>query len=109
MPREPESERPGYKLYLELQSKAKVHPLGEHIEIKPAQCLSLCPRPCGIALSSEDAWTYLFGEQQPENTSDAILECASTYLSIEDGYMQRDQRPGALRASILGRVPPTAT
>lgn len=83
--------------------------MSELVEVKPAECLSLCPRPCGIAMSSEGAWTYLFGDQQPGGTVQDIIDCVSTYASSSDGYMNRSSRPKALRAGILGRVPPVPT
>jgi predicted metal-binding protein len=33
-------------------------------------------------------------------------ECIALYLDIPDGFMPRKVRPKAMRASILGRVPP---
>ena len=74
--------------------------------MKPTECLSICPRPCGIALSLPGSWTYLFGDQQPDVTVNDIVECASLYIDSPNGYMARESRPKALRASILGRVPP---
>ena len=81
-------------------------PLGHHVEVRPAECLSLCPRPCGIALSSRGAWSYLFGDQHPDESAGDILECVSLYIGTEDGIMPRERRPKPLRASVLGRVPP---
>lgn len=104
-PREPQEDRPGFKLYRELHEMLAEGPLGHHVEVRPAQCLSLCPRPCGIALSSTGAWSYLFGDQQPGATADDILECVSAYIETRDGHMPRERRPKSLRASILGRVP----
>ena len=72
----------------------------------PAECLSLCPRPCGIAISSAGAWTYLFGDQNPEHDTADILDCVSRYADAPDGFMARDERPQTLRKSILSRVPP---
>ncbi len=105
-PRGPKEHRPGFKLYQELRAMLDENPLGQHVDIQPAQCLSLCPRPCGIALSSPGAWSYLFGDQQPGETAKDVLECISTYIGTGDGHMQRDRRPQTLRASVLGRVPP---
>ena len=105
-PREPQENRPGFKLYQELCTMLDDSPLGKKVEVKPASCLSLCPRPCGIALSSPDAWNYLFGDQQPGETAGDILACVSTYIGTRDGLLMREQRPESLRASILGRVPP---
>ena len=105
-PREPQENRPGFKLYQELRAMLDESPLDHHVEVKPAQCLSLCPRPCGIALSSPGMWSYLFGDQQPGETAGDILECLSIYIGTGDGLMPRERRPKPLRASILGRVPP---
>ena len=105
-PREPRENRAGFKLYKKLCKVLGESPLGRHVEVRPAECLSLCPRPCGIAFSSQGAWSYLFGDQHPDNSSSDILQCISLYISTTDGFMSREQRPKALRASILGRVPP---
>ena len=105
-PREPRRNRPGFKLYQALRAALQKSPLQHHVEVRPAECLSLCPRPCGIALSSPGAWTYLFGDQQPNESAGDILQCVSTYVNSDDGLLPREQRPARLRASILGRVPP---
>ena len=105
-PREPRENRAGFKLYKKLCKIVHESPLGRHVEVRPTECLSLCPRPCGIALSSPGGWSYLFGDQNPDQSTSDILECLSLYKGAEDGFMSRDQRPKALRTSILGRVPP---
>ena len=106
-PREPRESRPGFKLYRELRAAFRESPLGEHVEVRPAECLSLCPRPCGIALTSPGAWSYLFGDQRPGESATDIVDCVSRYIDTEDGFMPRERRPKRLRASIRGRVPPS--
>jgi len=106
-PREPRESRPGFRLYRALRATFRGTPLENDVEVRPAECLSLCPRPCGIALSSPGAWSYLFGDQQPGEGADDILECVSLYIGAEDGFMPRGRRPKRLRTSILGRVPPS--
>ena len=105
-PREPRESRAGFKLYQELRAIFHESPLERHVEVKPTECLSLCPRPCGIAFSSPGAWSYLFGDQRPDESARDIVECVSLYVSTADGSMPRARRPKPLRASILGRVPP---
>ena len=105
-PREPRENRPGFIFYQELREAIDGSPLQNRVDVRPAQCLSLCPRPCGIALSSPGAWSYLFGDQQPGESADDVLECISLYIGTGNGFMPRKQRPKRLRASILGRVPP---
>ena len=105
-PREPRENRAGAKLFRELRAMFHESPLGRHVEVRPTRCLSLCPRPCGIALTSTGAWTYLFADQRPGESARHIMECVSLYIGTSDGFMPRELRPKPLRASIVGRVPP---
>jgi len=105
-PRDPRENRTGFKLYQKLRTIFYESPLSLHVEVKPTKCLSLCPRPCGIALSSPGAWSYLFGDQHPDENARDILRCVSLYIGTADGLLPRERRPKPLRASILGRVPP---
>ena len=107
-PREPRQSRPGFVFYQQLREAFDGSPLQKRVDVRPAECLSVCPRPCGIALSSPGAWTYLFGDQHPVESTRDVVECVSLYLETPDGFMARDKRPHALRASILGRVPPSS-
>ena len=105
--REPKEGRQGYMLYKQLQEALNESSLRHRVEVRAAECLSICPRPCGIALASSDTWTYLFGDQQPNKTIQDILQCVSIYLETPNGFMSRAERPKSLRRSILGRVPPS--
>ena len=105
-PRQPFYQREGHKLFQALQDKLRDTELGEVVEVRSAECLSVCPRPCGIAISSSGLWSYLFGDQQPSASVEEIMECLATYIGKTDGFMPRDQRPKGLRGSILGRIPP---
>jgi len=105
VPRGPKESRPGFILYQQPHDLLKDSTLKDHVDVVPAECLSICPRPCGIALSSNKAWTYLFGDQQPNQTAAEIMECISIYLQTTNGFMARSMRPKSLRGSILGRVP----
>ena len=104
--REPLENRPGFRLYEKLRETFNEAELPIQVDVVPAECLSLCPRPCGIAISSAGAWTYLFGDQNPEHDTADVLDCVSRYAEAADGFMARDERPQTLRKSILGRVPP---
>ena len=105
-PREPKENRPGYRLYKNIEAKLGSRNLEKKLHLLPAECLSLCSRSCGIAMSSGGSWTYLFGDQDPDTTVDDILECVGTYIKNDLGNMTRNQRPPTLRSSILGRIPP---
>ena len=106
-PRDPATNRSGFKLFQELSSLLDKNLLRDQIELVPTECLGLCPRPCGIALSRNNSWTYLFGDQDAEKTAKDILDCVITYMQSSDGLLLGKDRPETLQSSILGRIPPT--
>ena len=106
MPREPKENRDGFIFYQQVRDAINQTPLRDQVEVRPAECLSICPRPCGFSLSLSGSWTYLFGDQRPHETVHEVVDCVSLYLKSPDGYMARKHRPKSLRGSILGRVPP---
>ena len=102
----PKEGRSGFILYEKLRDSIITRDLKHLVEVRAAKCLSICPRPCGIALSSLGSWTYLFGDQQADKEGQEIIDCISTYLNSPDGFMARASRPQSLQSSVLGRVPP---
>jgi len=105
-PREPFYQRAGYKLFKALKAEINDSELNDVVEVRSAECLSICPRPCGIAISSPGSWSYLFGDQEPSASIKDIVECLALYIGTAKGFMPRSDRPKGLRGSILGRVPP---
>ena len=105
-PREPRDNRPGFKLYQNISRLIDETGLASHVHVKPTDCLSLCPRPCGIAISSDESWSYLFADQDPDSGPPDILKCVSLYMSVAEGFMPRERHPVSLRASVVGRLPP---
>ena len=105
-PREPFYQREGYKLFQALKDELRDSELESLVELKAAECLSVCPRPCGIALSSHGSWSYLFGDQQPPESVQDIIDCLTLYIGKTKGFMSRSERPKGLRGAILGRIPP---
>lgn len=73
--------------------------------ILPYECLSVCPRPCGIAMRAPGKFTYVFGDLKPGETESAVIECATLYRRAPTGFLPREDRPHVLRAGILARVP----
>ena len=104
--REPKENRQGFALFKELQNLIQKKQMHHEVKIEPAECLSICPRPCGIALCSKGSWTYLFGDQNSQETAQDILKCVALYLRSPKGFMERASRPHSMKGSILGRVPP---
>ena len=105
-PRSPDGSRPGFILYKNLRDAIGESTMRDQVDVRPAECLSVCPRPCGFALSLPEAWTYIFGDQRPVESIAEVLECISLYINSPSGFLPRLQRPKGLRGSILGRIPP---
>ena len=105
-PKEPIENRPGFRLHRETSQALAMSEIRNSVNLEAVQCLSLCKRSCGIAMTSRGAWTYLFGDQSPDLSVNSILECLSIYLKSSRGEMVRTVRPAGLRKSILGRIPP---
>lgn len=74
--------------------------------LRGINCMSQCKRPCTIALSAPDRYTYLFGDLDPTQNAADVLTVAAAYTAAEDGFMPRLERPHVLQAGILGRIPP---
>jgi len=81
----------------------------ESFVILPYECLSVCKRACGFAFRAPGKFTYVFGDAKPRETESAIIECAKLYRHAATGFLAREERPPALRAGILARVPPVET
>ena len=98
--------RAGLNFYQQLRDAIDDSHLKDQVDLRPTECLSICPRPCGLALSSPGAWSYLFGDQKPNQTINDVMQCLSLYIESTDGFLPRSQRPQSMRSSILGRIPP---
>lgn len=76
------------------------------LDVRGVHCLSQCKRPCAVALSGPDRFTYLFGDLDPTRHARDIVDLAALYLRSPSGFMARGERPEPMRAGVLGRVPP---
>ncbi len=76
------------------------------VALRGVNCMSQCKRPCAIALSGLERFTYLFGDLDPTRHADDVLTVAAAYAVAENGFLPRPVRPEVLRAGILGRIPP---
>lgn len=107
--RDPRELRSGAQLFRNLSERFAGWARRQDFVILPYECLSVCPRPCGIALRAPGKFTYVFGDVEPGETESAVIECATLYRRAPAGYLAREDRPHELRAGILARVPPLET
>ena len=84
--------------------------LSEHagavVSIKGVECLSVCKRPCTIALSGHGKWTYVVGDVHPAEHAGDHVAMSLKYAASEDGIVPWRERPEIFRRNMIARVPP---
>jgi predicted metal-binding protein len=103
--RGPDDRRPGAVLADAIVDEARQRRLDLGL-LRDVRCMSQCKRSCVVAFSGEGRFTYLFGDLDPERDAPAVIDAFTLYAERTDGFMERFERPEALQAGILGRVPP---
>jgi len=73
--KEPRELRSGARLFRNLSERVASWARREDFVILPYECLSVCPRPCGIAMRAPGKVTYVFGDLTPGETVSAVIEC----------------------------------
>ena len=70
--------------------------------------MSQCKRSCIVSLGAPGKFTYVFGDLDPNDPAHivALFELVKKYAARDDGFLERKERPQALQANILGRLPP---
>jgi len=78
------------------------------LHLRCVHCMSQCKRSCIVSLAAEGRFTYVFGDLDPtdETHVDALFALVARYSEAVEGFLERQERPEPLQASILGRLPP---
>ena len=77
------------------------------VNVRPVRCLANCKRGCTVAMRSEGAWIYVFGQLEPTNADvQAIIFGAQLLAASADGLMPWRGRPEALKRGLIARIPP---
>ena len=106
----PEGElRPGQRLYGALEAVLRERAGELPVRIEPVECLSVCKRPCTVAVSSRGRWTYVYGDLDPETGPAAILDGVARYAGSPDGIVPWRERPVEFRKGVIARIPPVST
>ena len=67
--------------------------------------MSACSHYCVVAFAAAGKSTYLFGDLPVDNSTFAILKCASLYYAKADGLLPWSERPEPLKKGILAKIP----
>lgn len=99
---DPSDERPGARLLAALRADEPV----EGLRIEGVECLSVCKRPCTIAVASPGRWTYVYGDLDPAASAAVILDGVRRYAETPDGIVPWRERPDIFRKGVIARIPP---
>ncbi len=97
---DPGGPRAGARLHDELAARA------EGLRVEPVECLSVCKRPCTVAVASPGRWTYVYGDLDPAEAAGLILDGLRAYDATADGIVPWRERPKAFRSGVIARIPP---
>ena len=76
------------------------------IDVRPVECLSVCKRPCTIAFTGQNKWTYLVGDVDAKTHAEEIAAVAQRFAASEDGIIPWKAAPLFFRKGVIARVPP---
>jgi predicted metal-binding protein len=76
------------------------------ITVTAVDCLSVCKRPCTLALAAPGKWTYVIGDLHPEAGVTDIVAMAVRYSQTHDGIVPWRERPVSFRKGVVARIPP---
>ena len=78
------------------------------VSLRAVECLSVCKRPCTVALTARGKWTYVVGDLSLETHLDDILTAVRRFARTEDGIVPWRERPIPFRKGVISRTPPLA-
>ena len=77
-----------------------------NIRVERIECLSVCKRPCTVALSARGKWTYVVADLDSEGHVADVCAGARLYASSADGIVPWRERPLPFRKNVVSRTPP---
>jgi predicted metal-binding protein len=74
--------------------------------VAAVECLSVCKRPCTVALTAPGKWTYVVGDLDAAANVDDVIDMATRYGLSADGIVPWRERPVSFRRGVVARIPP---
>ena len=78
------------------------------VGLRAVECLSVCKRPCTVALTARGKWTYVVGDLACESHLEDIVTAARLYAASPAGIVPWRERPLSFRKGVISRTPPLA-
>jgi predicted metal-binding protein len=102
---DPDAPRPGAVLAAGL-AEALAASGADGVCVETVECLSVCKRPCTVALTGPGRWTYVYGDLDPKDGVETLLAFARQYGATQDGVVPWRERPEPIRKGVVARLPP---
>ena len=80
--------------------------LPDFVQIHGVNCLSNCSHGCTIVLRGEGRWSYVYGNLNPDEHVETIVDGVNKYLNAADGLVPWRERPEHFRKNCIARIPP---
>ena len=77
------------------------------LKLREVRCMSQCKRSCVISFTSNNCFTYVFGDINPKDPQyvKSLFNLVILYGKAEEGFLRRRDRPELFKSNILGRLP----
>jgi predicted metal-binding protein len=98
-------DRPGQALFDALSGRIAAD-AEAGVSVRAVECLSVCKRPCTVALAARGKWTYVVGDLSLETHLDDIVTAARHFARTRDGIVPWRERPMPFRKGVISRAPP---
>jgi predicted metal-binding protein len=100
---------PGHALLKKLRTAIQAAGLGDTFEVTGTACLAGCVPdhggPCVVGWRASAKATWLFGDIDPAQPIDDLMEFSRLYAARDDGWMSGKDCPPRLCDSTLARIP----
>lgn len=99
----------GFQLLKNLRAAISAAGLGDQFEVSGTACLAGCVpdhgKPCIVGWRATEKATWLFGDIDPDQPLDELVEFARAYAALYDGWMTGRDLPPGLVDTTLARIP----
>lgn len=96
---------PGFELLKRLRAAIAAAGLSDDFEVSGTACLAGCDHPCTVAWRATNKATWFFGDIDPAQPIDDLVEFARLYAALDDGWCAGKDCPPRLCANTLARIP----
>lgn len=101
--------KPGFELLKNLRAAIAAADLGETFEVSGTACLAGCVpdhgAPCIVGYRATGKATWLFGDIDPDQPLDDLVDFANRHAGLDDGRMTGPEPPPRLCDTTPARIP----